>query len=263
MHAPYTPKNPVDRKALFGFVFSAPVFFNLLLVGRALFFTTLELVRPARAVSYRSVVRNDVIALLFYIYVVLPLAVYLNGVVHARPPYWAAAALPDLPLAVQVLLYFVVADFGHYWIHRLIHTRYFWRVHKWHHSPTYMYWLGGVRATVPQQFLVNLPYLLAYPLLIPSPWWMGLAMGAFSAVQNDWMHMNCTWRSGWLEWLFVTPRYHHVHHSADPRHYQANMGNMFTVWDRLFGTYVDPESAPDLVFGLDTRENPVRLVLGV
>jgi len=42
------------------------------------------------------------------------------------------------------------------------------------------------------------------------------------------------------------------------------MGNMLTFWDRLFGTHVDPESvAPDFSFGLGTRENSVRLVLGI
>jgi sterol desaturase/sphingolipid hydroxylase (fatty acid hydroxylase superfamily) len=252
----------VDRKTLFDFLFSAPVFFNLLLISRALFFTTLEIIRPARALSYRSVVRNDLIALAAYIYIVVPLAAYLNGIVHGHPAY--SAALSELPLALRIVVYFVLADFGHYWVHRLTHTRYFWRVHKWHHSPTYMYWLGGVRATVPQQFLVNVPYILAYPLLSHSPWWIVLGIAAFTAVQNDWMHMNFTWRSAWLEWVFVTPRYHHIHHSADPRHYGANMGNMFTLWDRLFGTHVDPDSvAPGFSFGLGSRENPVRLVLGV
>ena len=138
------------------------------------------------------------------------------------------------------------------------------RAHKWHHSPTYMYWIGGVRATVPQEFLVSIPYIVAYPLLDISPWWMFLGIAALSAMQNDWMHMNVTWRSVWLERIFVTPRYHHVHHSADPRHYGANMGNLFTVWDRLFGAHVDPDRVEsNFSFGFGTKESPVRLMLGV
>ena len=234
----------MSRKALFKFVFFPVVF------------------RPARALSYRTVALKDTIALVAYINVIVPVAGYLNHLVHGHPSY--SAALSELSLPLRFVVYLVAADFGHYWIHRLVHTRYLWRVHKWHHSPTYMYWLGGVRATVPQQFLVNIPYILAYPLLLPVPWWMAIGLGAFFAAQNDWMHMNCTWRSRWLEWLVVTPRYHHIHHSADPQHYEANMGNMFTIWDRLFGTHVAPDTvAPDFPFGLGTRENPVRLVLGV
>jgi sterol desaturase/sphingolipid hydroxylase (fatty acid hydroxylase superfamily) len=127
-----------------------------------------------------------------------------------------------------------------------------------------MYWLGGVRATIPQQFLVNISYIVALPLLEISVWWLGTALVISNALQNDWMHLNVTWRSRWLELLVVTPRFHHIHHSDDPCHFVANLGNLFTLWDRLFGTYVDPETvARPLSFGIDTREHPVRLVLGV
>ena len=44
---------------------------------------------------------------------------------------------------------------------------------------------------------------------------------------------------------------HHIHHSADPRHHMANMGNIFSLWDRLFGTYIDPDTITnDLPFGI-------------
>ena len=127
-----------------------------------------------------------------------------------------------------------------------------------------MYWLGGVRATLPQQFMVNVPYVLAYPSVDISPWWMGLAIAVTSAIQNDWMHMNVTWRSNWLEWVFVTPRYHHIHHSDNPEHYVTNLANLFTIWDRLFGTYINPETVQTkLSFGIGEKGNPVRVVLGV
>jgi sterol desaturase/sphingolipid hydroxylase (fatty acid hydroxylase superfamily) len=42
------------------------------------------------------------------------------------------------------------------------------------------------------------------------------------------------------------------------------MASMFTVWDRMFGTYLDPEKVgPKLSFGTGEKENPARLVLGV
>jgi sterol desaturase/sphingolipid hydroxylase (fatty acid hydroxylase superfamily) len=182
-----------------------------------------------------------------------------------KPGYHPApASIAHLPLAPRVVLYFVLADFGHYWIHRLTHTKYLWRVHKWHHSPTYMYWLGGVRTTVPDFFMVNIPYVLAYSVLWISPWWMANAMAVQSILQNDWMHMNVTWRSRWLEWIIVTPRYHHIHHSDNPEHYGKNMASLFTIWDRLFGTYLDPEKVDkNLSFGTGETNHPARLVVGV
>jgi sterol desaturase/sphingolipid hydroxylase (fatty acid hydroxylase superfamily) len=94
---------------------------------------------------------------------------------------------------------------------------------------------------------------------------MLLIVGVISTVQNDWVHMKVSLRWRWLEYLVVTPRFHHIHHSADSRHYMANMGNIFSIWDRMFGTYIDPDTivASDLSFGIPTKENTVRLVLGL
>jgi sterol desaturase/sphingolipid hydroxylase (fatty acid hydroxylase superfamily) len=248
---------------IFGLLLSPVGFFLVLLLGRAILFTALEHIRPTRAIAHRAVVFNDLAASVAYAFVVFPLAAkmsrYVPGFHHFFP-----ASVYGMPLPLRVILYVVVADFGHYWIHRLMHTKFVWRVHKWHHSPSYMYWLAGVRATVPQQFLVNIPYVIALPLLDISPWWFGVLLAAFNAIQNDWMHMNLTWRSSWLEWLIVTPRYHHIHHSADPNHYLANMANLFPIWDRLFRTYLDPEKiAPELSFGIPARASPIRLVAGI
>lgn len=222
-------------KALVQFVLSPYVFFNLLFLGRAVVFTALEVLWPARKLSYLPVVWRDLAAYVFFRSVVLPSGLYLNGIVLDYNLIPASVA--KLPLVARIAAYFIIADFGHYLVHRLTHTKYFWRVHKWHHSPTYMYWLSGVRSTIPDFFLVNAPYFLAWQFLYISPWWMATGLAVSSILQNDWMHMNVTWRSNWLEWIIVTPRYHHIHHSDDPQFYMKNLGSLFTVWDRLFGTY--------------------------
>ena len=83
--------------------------------------------------------------------------------------------------------------------------------------------------------------------------------------RNDWQHMNVTWRSKWwLEWIFVTPRYHQIHHSDNPNHYMYNLGSLFTIWDSIFGTYFNPkELKQELSFGIGERVHPVRLILGI
>jgi sterol desaturase/sphingolipid hydroxylase (fatty acid hydroxylase superfamily) len=247
---------------LFEFIFSPAVFFNLLFIGRATFFTTLEIIWPAQRLSYLRVVWRDFIAYVFFRSVILPVGLYLNGVVLIYD--LVPTSVANLPLSARVPVYLILADFGHFWVHRLTHTKYFWRVHKWHHSPNHMYWLSGARTTIPDFFLVNTPYFLAYQLLDISPWWMATAMAATAILQNDWMHMNVTWRSTWLEWIIVTPRYHHIHHSDDPQFYMKNLGSLFTVWDRLFGTYVNPDKvAHQLTFGTGSRDNPIRLISGI
>jgi sterol desaturase/sphingolipid hydroxylase (fatty acid hydroxylase superfamily) len=240
----------------------SPFFVYFIFSVRALVFTMLEKLRPARPHASEPMIRNDLASVATAHWVIFPLAIYLTQYVPGfhRYPFSLAA----WPIPLRVVIYLVVADFGYYWVHRAMHTRYVWCVHKWHHSPTYMYWLAGMRASLPQEYLVNIPYILAYPLLGNIDWWVWAAIATHVGFKNDWQHMNVAWRSSWLEWIIVTPRYHHLHHSADPRHYVANLGDLLTIWDRLFGTYVDPGTVPEeLSFGIDSKDPTARLVLGI
>jgi len=127
-----------------------------------------------------------------------------------------------------------------------------------------MYWLAGYRASLLQQVLFNLPWVMAFSVFGHAPWWMYWAVLFSHMLLNDWMHMNVTWRSNWLEWIVVTPRYHHIHHSKNAAHANANFGVTFSIWDRLFGTYVDPEKfTTPITFGIGERVHLARLVAGI
>ena len=98
---------------------------------------------------------------------------------------------------------------------------------------------------------------------LSAPGWVFLAFAIENIFRNNWMHMNVTWRSNWLEWVLVTPRYHHIHHSADAKLHDGNYGALFSIWDRLFGTYLDPDTTAPRKFGTgEPRRDPVLLVLG-
>ncbi len=234
----------------------------LLVLLRILILTRLERMNPAHSISYGDVWRRDAIAALVFAFVVYPAAVFVDNYLPLRP------AVPDtvmaLPLVARFILYMIIADFGHYWVHRFLHTPLLWRAHKWHHYPTYMYWLAGGRGSILQQILVNVPYIFAGVLLDVAPWWIALVIIVKNTLQNDWMHLNVPWGSHWLEWIIVTPRYHHVHHSDDPAHFRGNLAAMFPIWDRLFGTYVNPEQVPrKLTFGIGEHPPAIRMVIGV
>ena len=53
----------------------------------------------------------------------------------------------------------------------------------------------------------------------------------------------------WASWLFVTPGLHHAHHSPERWSTDSNYGEVFSVWDRLFGTF-NPQANVEMVFGL-------------
>ena len=246
----------------FAALLGSQLFVLRLLLARLIGVTAIELLLPARPMSYRSVLLFDLPGCVLYLLFLVPAAGFLSGHVAVRAP--VPELVMELPIIARVLMYFVAGDFGAYWMHRLLHARPLWRTHKWHHAPTSMYWLAGFRASLPQQTLFRLPWLFVLPVLAQSPWWVGMAVIITHTLVNDWMHMNVVWRSTWLEAVFVTPRYHHIHHSEKPEHYGANFGVTFTVWDRLFGTYVNPDSIREpLSFGIGERVPTARLILGV
>lgn len=234
----------------------------IIFCGCGLLFTAMELMRPARPLAYRAVLKGDLAALAVYGLLLLPVSIYLTD--RLVPPHHSVlGAWLDLPLIARLVLYYVLGDLGLYGMHRLMHTSSLWRIHRWHHSPPYMYWLAGIRASVPNQVLFNLPFAFFAPLLHDAPEWLLTLLFLEAFFQNNWMHTNVTWRSRWLEWVFVTPRYHHIHHSKSPEHHGANLASRLTVWDRIFGTYVDPEGVGELSFGIDDAPSSTRLALGI
>ncbi len=50
--------------------------------------------------------------------------------------------------------------------------------------------------------------------------------------------------------LFITPGLHHVHHHFELPYTDCNYGDVFSIWDRLFGTYKEMKTN-DIRFGLD------------
>jgi sterol desaturase/sphingolipid hydroxylase (fatty acid hydroxylase superfamily) len=231
-------------------------------IALAVLFTIVELVRPARKLRYQKVIRLDLVALVVYQLAIFPIAAYVTDPIYGYLPLSESLGAAWLPL--RVLAFFLLADLGSYWMHRWLHTRHLWRFHRWHHSSTHLYWLSGVRATVPQQILFNLPFVLALPILAGAPLWIYLVITIEGVVRNNWMHMNVTWRSNWIEQVFVTPRYHHIHHSADGAQHDGNYGSLFSLWDRLFGTYIDPDGTRPRTFGTgEKKRDPVLLMIGI
>jgi sterol desaturase/sphingolipid hydroxylase (fatty acid hydroxylase superfamily) len=243
---------------------SRPALFALILfLIRAIVCFSLERMFPANHVTYRTVWLRDLGAWALTIYLFSPLAKFFDRLVVLRPTY--PNAVLALPFAIRFIVFLLLVDFFTYWVHRLMHSRHVWRVHKWHHSPTYMYWLAGNRASVLQLGLMLYVYVSFDGLLFDAaagP--LAAFIAAFTTLWNDWLHVNVPWGSRWVEWFVTTPRYHRIHHSDDPAHYEKNLAGTFPIMDRLFGTYFDPDKARTLSgFGIKERVHPARMALGV
>jgi len=189
---------------------------------------------------------NDIIYTVFYragIYGVLWGALY--NAFESKFAFLRIEAAAQLPLWAQLAVFWLLGDFIIYWLHRAQHAnRTLWAFHCVHHSPTEMTTLTQNRRHLLERVYVDI--CLYVPLLlvlgIPTATWplLWLVFGMFEALQ----HAELNWRFGPLYRVIVTPVFHSLHHSTDPRHYNTNLGGIFSFWDFLFGTAAESRDRP-------------------
>jgi len=233
-------------------------------------FEVCERIWPARKVDRWRDLRLDLLSFVFAV-VVNRLCTYVirRCVGDVTPALLASPIryLQSLASPIKILLALFLADFTIYWIHRAQHKyALLWRTHAWHHSIEQMYWFAGFRTSFLHSFIYNLPQVvIPITLFRLSPVEAGIGYSLGLLIQF-WEHTNLNVSVGPLAWLIITPAYHRIHHSATI-HRGKNLGTTFSLWDRLFGTYVDPASVPDsFPLGLGepvaSRKIP-RMFLGV
>lgn len=146
------------------------------------------------------------------------------------------------------------ADFLFYWFHRAQH-RFLWRWHAVHHSiehlsavNSYHHWTEPLwRALV-----VSLPLsLVAVEALNPAIW---LVM--MFRLQPLYIHSSTSLHFGGLAKLLVDNRFHRIHHSIEPRHFNRNFAANTPLWDWVFGTIYRPGRDEWPAVGVDFRREP-------
>lgn len=149
-------------------------------------------------------------------------------------------------------------DLGAYWAHRTLHRANFgWRFHLVHHSERYVDVTTAFRQH-PVESAWRIAFTALGVVLFGVPLWclaIYLAMSALNALCE---HSNVAVPErldAWLRALVVTPRMHKVHHSRAKAETNSNYANIFSLWDRIFGTY---RSAPPAVpaYGLEGHDDP-------
>jgi len=164
-----------------------------------------------------------------------------------------------MPLWVMWLLTFILIDLVFYIYHRISHrSRFLWAIHMSHHSSEEMNfavsfrqaWLGPVS---------KIPFFILLPLIGLDPTIIAVA-GVISTLWGIFGHTQVIGKLGPIEWIFNTPSHHRVHHGANEEYIDKNYGNLFIIWDRIFGTF-EPEKANvryGLVKNVNTY-NPIKI----
>jgi sterol desaturase/sphingolipid hydroxylase (fatty acid hydroxylase superfamily) len=154
----------------------------------------------------------------------------------------------------------VAQDFLFYWLHRVDHyCRLFWAVHVTHHSSEEFNLTVGFRSSVFQPlyrfiYFIPLSFVGFDPLDV-------MFMYAATQIFGILIHTKTVGKLGFLEWFLSTPSHHRVHHASNIRYLDKNMGMVFIIWDRLFGTF--EEENEEVVYGLTSNlksYHPVNMV---
>ncbi len=158
-----------------------------------------------------------------------------------------------LPSFMQFALGFLLLDVFDYGFHRLTHrVRWLWLIHAVHHSDTQLDATTGMRFH-PAEVTIQMVLKTILLLTLGIPLWVEGARAVFVNPANLLQHAKVAfpgWMERWFSWLLVTPAMHRVHHSPDMPETNSNYGAILSIWDRLFGTYRQPDTGRPPIFGL-------------
>ncbi len=139
----------------------------------------------------------------------------------------------------------IVAEVAGYWGHRLSHEiPLLWKFHRVHHTATNLDWLATNRRHPIDAMIDRLSTALPMIALgFPVP--TILAVFVAKRFRGSFVHSNTNIRFGVLERIYVTPFFHHWHHSNEPDTRNTNYALSFPAIDWLFGTLHLPDRWPD------------------
>ena len=196
---------------------------------------------------------QGVLPLLFSFTVVIWLAGLLDTTGLAIDGLWPVG----IPLAAQVCLMLLAADFPRYWLHRAFHgVPTMWRLHAVHHSPHQLYWLNVGRFHPIEKSIQYAVDSLPFALM-GAPQETLAAYFVFYAINGFFQHSNCMVRLGPLNYVVSGPELHRWHHSEISEESNNNYGNNLILWDVLFGTRWLPADREVGPLGLHNRAYPL------
>jgi sterol desaturase/sphingolipid hydroxylase (fatty acid hydroxylase superfamily) len=171
---------------------------------------------------------------------------------HLLDPPTGGLAPLALPLAAQIVVAFLAIDLYEYGLHRLAHRwRPLWLLHAVHHSDPHVDVTTSARHH-PVETAISIAGRLPIYLVLGLPLWIEVIRIIVANTMFLAQHTNAAFPRA-LESLrvaLVTPAVHRQHHSPVPPLVDRNYGQIFSFWDRLFGTYAEPEGDAPPEYGL-------------
>ncbi|MEA5138702.1 sterol desaturase family protein [Arcicella rigui] len=137
----------------------------------------------------------------------------------------------------------LITDFLWYWYHRFGHeVNLLWSVHVVHHQSEEFNFTVSARITL-------------FQAVARTFFWSLLPIVGFSAemittillihgLYPFFTHTRTVGKLGFLEYIFVTPSHHRVHHASNEQYLDKNYSDVFIFWDKIFGTFAEENEEP-------------------
>lgn len=238
---------------------------SLILVGGLTFFWLLESAMPLFKFNYKK--WQHALPNLFFTLTTI-LINFVLAFLLLQTADWTVANqfgiinwLPEMPFWLYVVLGVLLLDFiGAYLAHYIEHkVKPLWMIHLVHHTDHNVDTTTANRHH-PLESVIRFAFTLLGVLLIGAPIGIVMLYQSFSLVATQFSHANIKFPKKVdeiISYVLVSPDMHKVHHHYMLPYTDSNYGNIFSIWDRMFGTYLkfDRES---IVYGVDTFPDAVE-----
>ena len=167
--------------------------------------------------------------------------------------------LPKMNIWMYTILGLLLLDFfGAYLAHFVEHrVKFLWKFHLIHHSDTCIDTTSGNRHH-PGESVIRFIFTTLGVIIVGSPMWMVFLYQTLSVVATQFTHANICLPKKLdlvMSYFLVSPDMHKIHHHYKLPYTDTNYGNIFSIWDRIFGTFCYMERE-NIVYGIDTHMNP-------
>jgi sterol desaturase/sphingolipid hydroxylase (fatty acid hydroxylase superfamily) len=174
------------------------------------------------------------------------------------------------PVWVEMIVAIAALDlFAQYVAHYTLHrVKWMWKFHMVHHSDTKVDATTGTRHH-PGDYVIREVFAIATVVIFGIPIAFYVLYRILTIFFTYLTHANFifpVWIDKPLSFLFITPNVHKFHHHFERPWTDTNFGNIFSIWDRAFGTFVydDPRK---IQYGLDvtdgSRDEDIGYQLGL